>query len=1418
MRGPILFSLGEVLRRTAAHRSAALDRLIQRLTDPDPARRPSDAAEVVEALQPVVAGGAPRRKHSAHRTHALIAGKSTVGGKARTLVGRDRELARYAEFLRTLETREPGPRVIAVTGRPGVGRHRLVREMTWRAQLAASVVQCRAFDASPVGMMVARAQGDAEPVRSLAEVVAAVHALEQADTPLVFVIDDAEALGASERSMLEALARLLNDTGAIGMVVSAQAAVSATQAAPGASAGFEVPRLHGTEVLELAPLDLPALSLWTQGALDQRALQALLAYSGGYPAYIEFALGEMAAGRLHAQDLRSGRRGMDARLELEWNGAESPEDLALLCALDGEVDLAKWPKLRQAFGGLQRTGLVVRDQAVVRLVRRADLESLSRWVGEKAIRHAHRRVAEMYSEEAPTDPRVVRHWALAGEVERAEALVREHAEPSTAWVEATGPLEQRTRNEPVLLAIADIRVNTGAAARALSPLAKVLRRRRSAEVETRARLLAADAYVQLGKARCAERQMQRLLRDHAADEMTKAQAWERLARARIQCGDYRAAADLATRSLEHGDDTVRALAYEDLGIASAYLGDWAGSQQAWEQAWNALTGPRERCRLLAHKAIAAFRHGHTKAALESHAEAMRMAEAHDLPDLVAVGALNLGTVLQQIADLGGAVASYERGLDMARAIGRQSTELTLRYNLANVYAEIGAFDRAETMLDRLERAATAAGLEHFSGAIALLRAEIALALSDARRADALLTQAGNTFDSQQRSRERLEVDLRRVEVHLAKDDAARARALAEDLLKRADADNLRIAAAIARARTGIAMGDKALVPLLSEALDRSTRIGHKLLEAEVEATFAAYLSRTSDGAGATEHGDRARRLWDQAASGLPASLRDVFWTHPRRAPFMALTRMHEVRPPDHADAQALRRLLAMARRINSSLSLDSVLQYAVDAAIELTGAERGFLLLADTAEPRVVVARPASAASDGPSRGIVARALSSESPVLTTDAKTDERFVGRGSVHAMRLKSVVCVPIPAPGGLLGALYLDNRLQRGRFAQADLERLTAFADQTAIAIQNARLVAQLERHARELEQQKKAIEKLSRGQARELERLQQEVQTHRSALSMRYDYSSIAGRGPAMRTVLEKLDRVMESDVPVLIEGESGTGKELVARALHYAGPRKDEPFVAVNCAALPEPLLESELFGHLRGAFSGADRDKEGLLATARAGTLFLDELGEMPLSIQAKLLRVLQEKEIRPVGATRTAPFRARVICATNRSLTEELAAGRFREDLFYRIAVVAVLLPPLRERLDDVPELCRTILERRARASHCPVPDLAADALRALLGHRWPGNVRELENVLTRALILCAGGKRITAREIELTPHRAAVARASTRKDYQCQERDRMLDALTAARWNVAEAARAMRIPRNTFYRKLTLYGLARQRSGPH
>ncbi|PYS92809.1 MAG: hypothetical protein DMF64_07840 [Acidobacteria bacterium] len=317
---------------------------------------------------------------------------------------------------------------------------------------------------------------------------------------------------------------------------------------------------------------------------------------------------------------------------------------------------------------------------------------------------------------------------------------------------------------------------------------------------------------------------------------------------------------------------------------------------------------------------------------------------------------------------------------------------------------------------------------------------------------------------------------------------------------------------------------------------------------------------------------------------------------------------------------------------------------------------------------------------------------------------------------------------------------------------------------------------------------------------------------RRELDRRYSFSEIIGTSEALQSVFRLVEKVAATNTHILIQGESGTGKELIARAIHHHSPRADRPFVAINCGALPETLLESELFGHTRGAFTGAVANKPGLLRAAEGGTVFLDEIGEITAAMQVRLLRAVQEHEVTPVGATAPVEFDARIICATNRDLEKEVAAGRFREDLFYRLNVIEIHLPPLRERREDIPLLVRHFITQTAREQGQTEKPIAPQALSALINYSWPGNVRELQNAIERAFTL--SGERIDTDSLpprirdsagDMLPVRDPDGLRPTLAEV---ERRYILETLAAVNQDKVRAANILGIDLSTLYRKLKRY----------
>jgi len=487
-------------------------------------------------------------------------------------------------------------------------------------------------------------------------------------------------------------------------------------------------------------------------------------------------------------------------------------------------------------------------------------------------------------------------------------------------------------------------------------------------------------------------------------------------------------------------------------------------------------------------------------------------------------------------------------------------------------------------------------------------------------------------------------------------------------------------------------------------------------------------------------GDGVRRLTLVAAEAARRLLERTGPEHAAEVRLLPWVRLGEGATGSGFSAEQLADVDRLVRALGRRDRLRPLLEQVVDALVLWTGVERGLLLLrapGGKLRPRAgrnLLRADLTGAQLALSHTLAERALAQGEPVVAVDASGDMPDV-HDSVHALKLRSVLAVPLLARGEALGVVYLDDRARRGAFGPRELAFVRLVATLAAVAIADARDQILLRRAARRAERaEQRLASSLARSEA-ELDVAERELARAREARETRHRYDAIVGQSTAVRAMLKLVDRVASSEVPVLLVGESGSGKELVARAIHDHGSRKGHGFVAENCGAIPETLLETTLFGHVRGAFTGAARPRAGLFEVADRGTLFLDEIGEMSLGMQAKLLRALQDGEIRPVGSDRARKVDVRVIAATNRDLAAMVASSKFREDLYYRLNVISVRIPALRERVGDVPLLVKHFVGLHAGERRVEISKAAMDRLAA---YSWPGNVRQLENEVRRALVL--------------------------------------------------------------------------------
>lgn len=542
------------------------------------------------------------------------------------------------------------------------------------------------------------------------------------------------------------------------------------------------------------------------------------------------------------------------------------------------------------------------------------------------------------------------------------------------------------------------------------------------------------------------------------------------------------------------------------------------------------------------------------------------------------------------------------------------------------------------------------------------------------------------------------------------------------------------------------------------------------------------------------------------------------------------------------EASLWERLVQINRALTEELDFRRLLKTIMQKVLEVVSAERAFLILEEDGSLKTFVSRtldgePVKRADLKVSRSIARAVMETNKPVLSIDAREDERFRDAMSVHGLGLKSILCVPLRLGGQPIGVLYVDNRFERGAFGERELRFLELFADQASMAVRNARLFEEAKKKQEQLRSALTKIEELNRQLQRVLAKREADLSEARRMLAVRpgafkHNFSPITTRSPKMLEALFVVDRVIETDVPILIYGESGTGKELVARAIHNNSLHRRGRFVAVNCSAIPSELLESEFFGYVRGAFTGADKDKPGLFEQANGGTLFLDEIGDMPSQLQAKLLRVLEEKKVRRLGSNQEIRVDVRIVSATNRDLMRLVTEGCFRHDLFYRLNVVSVTLPPLRERKEDIPLLIETFLAEIAERKGGKRKRLSEEAMEVLIRYNWPGNVRELRNEIERAAALA--DDKITLKHLSKSLVESVLGHTDDKgtavilakvgveegkslaeiKDMvlSIAEKTAIESVLSATNWNKSEAARRLRISRPTLDAKITRYKIKR------
>ena len=960
-----------------------------------------------------------------------------------------------------------------------------------------------------------------------------------------------------------------------------------------------------------------------------------------------------------------------------------------------------------------------------------------------------------------------------------------------------------------------------------------------------------------------------------------------LGRTHVGVGDYSRALEVLAPLGEDGALGAEALAYRGLALALSGKDEEATPElERAVKAAESAGSPRVESVALTSLALAHQRAERNEEAGKVYQRASDAAERASDAGMLATVQLNLGALAMIHGDTARAIDGYEAAVDMGRRSGRRLTMRQALLNLANADLYLGRLARAHASIEALEQdraelpPVMRAQLSGLQADLLARQGQLEQAVEAYDTCAAAFEALGRGLDSAESRLEAVLVGARAQRPDLA---ALRQRLnVAKDELK--DSNAHRALLLLAGARVAELSGDESEArSALDQALAAAREAGKREwvwrtleLRAElVEASGQPFMARRDR--------EEALAVLEEIGARLPRDLREVYWNDPRRRqlraavptalgvaatefmPFSASLLPGAVsQTPTLIGSgttsisqlsatpleQKLSRILEVNSELASELDVGRLTARVTEYAVELSRAERGFVLLEQpdgTLTVHTSRTREGDEAHEEFSRSIARRVLKTGEAFVSVDVRGNVDMASFTSVHQMSLESVACVPITSPGGqAIGALYLETRARRGAQFERELPTLRAFADQVAVALENARLIGENKRRADELatanaslEEAQARLRELLGDRTEQLRRTRQKLRDARETLYGHFGYQGLVGTSSAMRKVYALIDRIKDTDVPVLITGECGTGKEMVARAVHEASPRAKAKMLGVNCGAIPENLLESELFGHVRGAFTGADRERKGIFRDCDGGTILLDEIGEMPTKMQAGLLRVLQERKVRPVGGANEESVDVRLIFATNRDLGEMVKDGRFREDLYYRIHVVEVRLPALRERREDIPQLVDHFLGIFAARYKREKGALTREAQRRLSDYDWPGNVRQLENVLLNAWVMSEapdllpedfelpdGWEPGAPEEIVLAPEprelrprpepapsrheRPTIKKKGTISEHRRDEREKIIEALRACNWNRVKAAELSGIPRRTFYRRLREYGI--------
>ncbi|TET35804.1 MAG: tetratricopeptide repeat protein [Planctomycetota bacterium] len=875
-----------------------------------------------------------------------------------------------------------------------------------------------------------------------------------------------------------------------------------------------------------------------------------------------------------------------------------------------------------------------------------------------------------------------------------------------------------------------------------------------------------------------------------------------------------------------GDSVAIADSLNNLGLLYTRIGDQTKATRCYQESLDLYKRIGDEGRIgtsLLNLGILFEREGRYAKAAKHFARSLAIQKKVGDKWRVMISMINLGCVYIPMGDYILALDCLEEGLKESREIDSSFGVVHCLANIGRAYLEIGDLDKAIECINNVVEYSKEGLPVPVEGQASLDLGTTCLRRGRLEEAENHLLAALEKSDEAEDRRLNVETLLKLADMHHVKNSPDKCREVCEKALGKAT----KIGALDLQAWANLALGKcyevETKLQQAKTLLENSLKTGRKLrlpdLIQNASYELAGVYRQLGKAKKSRELNEMAINSVQKVAGKLDGQLKAAYLSAPIRnaiiegtiqgkLPSKIETALPSVskekkkesfvtkkkRPKEAGiEADALTRdgimLLGMVNRIiNAGLDPDKMLNIALGTLIDITQAERGFIILID--EQGRFSHRVARNIQDEEiisadfSRNIVERVIKTGRSQLIDDASGKKQFQQFQSVIKLNLRSVMCVPVKKDSSVIGVIYLDNTSLTKQFGENDRTLVEAFAQKIAAPLRIS------------LEHEK---------QARIIEQLQGQLQT-------KYQYENIVGKSKPMQDVFEVLDRVTPTDLNIYIYGDTGTGKELVAKAIHYNGPRKEKPFISVNCGAIPEPLLESELFGYVKGAFTGADKDKKGLFEVANGGTLFLDEIGNMSEAMQQKMLRVLQEKELRPIGSDELIKLDVRIISATNRDLMELVESKEFREDLYYRLRVAEIYLPPLRERREDISLLIDYFLEKYKKEKEIK-KELEPAAIDLLLNYDWPGNVRELENMM-QTLNLVEGSKITHESVLANLPVQAETVFSPDRlkrdnlMPLEELERDYIIKVLQIVDGNKSEAARILGIDRDTLRRKLKKY----------